>query len=393
MDDSSIVPKTAIVKLNGGLGTSMGCLGPKSLIKCTEDGRTFLDVIIQQFQQVNDIASRLILLNSFNTSSDTIDYLNSKWSGVNVVEVLQYPFRRVDADSKQPLSMDTAKNFNPPGHGSIYYDLYYSGELQKCIDQGIEYLFISNSDNLAATFDPKIASYLRSSNTPFLIELTEKTSADVKGGTIVRCDDGLKLWEIAQVNESDLDLFMKQPYFNTNNIWVHIPTLLNTIQSKLLSLDLILNQKSIDSKNIIQLEYAMGSAIQSFKSAKALIVPRSRFFPIKKVSDYLLLISDYTTIDDHGDIFWDLSSRPMIHCYPPFDTISAFHDQITVIPSLKDIKELTIGGDLHIHDFIRFKGVVNLLIPPSYSFQPDPSEHSIIENLSIGFSDGDIFLT
>ncbi len=45
--------KLIVVKLNGGLGTSMGCLGPKSSITVRDD-LTFLDLTIRQLE-VNDI--------------------------------------------------------------------------------------------------------------------------------------------------------------------------------------------------------------------------------------------------------------------------------------------------------------------------------------------------
>ena len=41
--------KLVVVKLNGGLGTSMGCQGPKSLIAVRND-LTFLDLTIQQIE-------------------------------------------------------------------------------------------------------------------------------------------------------------------------------------------------------------------------------------------------------------------------------------------------------------------------------------------------------
>lgn len=45
----SMLQKIIIVKLNGGLGTSMGCRGPKSIIP-VRDGLTFLDLTLQQLQ-------------------------------------------------------------------------------------------------------------------------------------------------------------------------------------------------------------------------------------------------------------------------------------------------------------------------------------------------------
>ena len=39
----------AVLKLNGGLGTTMGCVGPKSAIE-VRDGMTFLDLSVRQIE-------------------------------------------------------------------------------------------------------------------------------------------------------------------------------------------------------------------------------------------------------------------------------------------------------------------------------------------------------
>jgi len=46
---SSLLDKLVVVKLNGGLGTSMGCKGPKSAISVRND-LTFLDLNVQQIE-------------------------------------------------------------------------------------------------------------------------------------------------------------------------------------------------------------------------------------------------------------------------------------------------------------------------------------------------------
>jgi len=48
-DVASSLNKLAVVKLNGGLGTSMGCKGPKSLISVRNEN-TFLDLTVQQIE-------------------------------------------------------------------------------------------------------------------------------------------------------------------------------------------------------------------------------------------------------------------------------------------------------------------------------------------------------
>ena len=67
----SMLDKLVVVKLNGGLGTSMGCKGPKSIIQVRSD-LSFLDLTVQQIEHLNktyDADVPLILMNSFNTDS------------------------------------------------------------------------------------------------------------------------------------------------------------------------------------------------------------------------------------------------------------------------------------------------------------------------------------
>ena len=44
-----MLDKLVVLKLNGGLGTSMGCTGPKSLISVRNE-LTFLDLTVQQIE-------------------------------------------------------------------------------------------------------------------------------------------------------------------------------------------------------------------------------------------------------------------------------------------------------------------------------------------------------
>lgn len=76
--------------------------------------------------------------------------------------------------------------------------------LEKFIKEGKEIIFISNIDNLGATVDLNILnSMLNPENgtgpSEFVMEVTDKTRADVKGGTLIRYKDKLRLLEIAQV--------------------------------------------------------------------------------------------------------------------------------------------------------------------------------------------------
>ena len=81
----ALLEKLVVVKLNGGLGTTMGCKGPKSAIT-VRDGLTFLDITVQQIEELNkkyDTNVPLVLMNSFNTDEDTMKIIR-KYSGFNI---------------------------------------------------------------------------------------------------------------------------------------------------------------------------------------------------------------------------------------------------------------------------------------------------------------------
>ena len=103
----SLLNKLVVVKLNGGLGTSMGCRGPKSLIS-VRSGMNFLDLTVQQIETLNkkygcDVP--LVLMNSFNTEEDTQvilkKYQNAK---VRVRCFNQHRFPRLNKETLQPIA-------------------------------------------------------------------------------------------------------------------------------------------------------------------------------------------------------------------------------------------------------------------------------------------------
>ena len=58
------------------------------------------------------------------------------------------------------------------------------------------------------------------------MEVTDKTKADVKGGTLINYDGKLRLLEVAQVPKDHIEDFKsvkKFTVFNTNNLWINLP--------------------------------------------------------------------------------------------------------------------------------------------------------------------------
>lgn len=302
--------RAAVVKLNGGLGTSMGMTRAKSLL-AVKDGVTFLGAIVRQVLRLRERHGArlpLVLMDSFHTREDSLAAL-AVHEGIEAdvpLDFVQNKEPKIRADDLMPVSWppDPDLEWCPPGHGDLYTALVTSGMLQALLDRGYEYAFVSNSDNLGAVLDPRILAWFAAERIPFLMEVADRTEADRKGGHLAaRAADGqLVLREIAQTPEGDLDAFQdvaRHRFFNTNTLWVSLPALAGVLEARdnVLGLPMIVNRKTVDpadssSPEVFQLETAMGAAISVFEGARALRVSRERFAPVKTTSDLLALRSD-----------------------------------------------------------------------------------------------------
>lgn len=328
-----------VIKLNGGLGTSMGCQFPKSLIQLT-DSQTFLDRVTQQLGP--DIP--LVLMNSFYTDKAT---QNACLNGANIELFLQHRFPRIDQETGRPH--DT---WSPPGHGNFYLSLYTSGVLDRLLSSGKRMAFVSNIDNLGATVDLSILGHFVLTNAEFLMEVTPKTRLDVKGGTVAWHHGQLTLLERAQVapcHMTEFEDISKFSIFNTNSLWIDLQAIRDKITQYLLKLPLIVNNKMVDGRAVIQLETAMGAAISHFDRSSILSVDRSRFLPVKRTSDLLLMRSDLFSVDGEGRYQLDKSrsyeALPVITWDDQYQSIAFFNQRFKNVPSMKRCRSLTIRGE------------------------------------------------
>ncbi|MEE1264686.1 MAG: UTP--glucose-1-phosphate uridylyltransferase, partial [Akkermansia sp.] len=316
--DAALLAQTVLVKLNGGLGTGMGLQKAKSLLEI-KPGVTFLDTIVRQVQSLRERAQypvNLLLMNSFSTSEDTMAHLAqyADFADAAKVEMLQNRVPKLVTETLEPVEFPANPELEwcPPGHGDIYPALVGSGWLDKLLAAGVKYAFVSNSDNLGAQLDTRFLRWFAESGAPFVMEVTRRTEADKKGGHLAtrKADGQPVLREVAQCPDEDVAEFQnigKHRYFNTNNLWIRLDALKEVLDANggVLPLPVICNSKTVDprdaaSPKVYQLETAMGAALQCFPGARAVCVPRSRFFPVKTCSDLLLLRSDAVEIDEAG---------------------------------------------------------------------------------------------
>jgi UTP--glucose-1-phosphate uridylyltransferase len=360
-----------MIKLNGGLGTSMGLTRAKSLLKVKNE-KTFLEIILKQAEKRH---VKLALMNSFSTHEDTIDAISKIKPPDSPLFFLQNKFPKILQENLAPA--DWPKNpdleWNPPGHGDIYPALYTTGTLKALLDQGIVYAFISNSDNLGATLDESLLGYFVENRFPFMMEVAPRTPSDVKGGHIARHKKGHHiLRESAQCPENELSAFRdikRYGFFNTNNIWINLKVLHKLIQkSGIVKLPMIRNPKTLDprdenSPKVFQIETAMGAAISLFEGAAVIKVPASRFLPVKKCNDLLAIRSDRFVFSAENNLIVNPNSgTKTIH----IDLDPKYYGKIDLfdkrfsgsVPSLTNCESLTVRGDVRFENNVTIKGRV-----------------------------------
>jgi UTP--glucose-1-phosphate uridylyltransferase len=381
--DGQALDRTVIVKLNGGLGTSMGMTKAKSLIE-VKDGLTFLDITVKQVLKLrddNDARLPLVLMNSFATRDDTLEAL-AQYPELEVdvpIDFLQGRVPKIRADDDlMPAEWpdDPAKEWAPPGHGDIYTAIVTAGMLEALLDAGYEYAFVSNSDNLGAVLDPRIVDWFAREDLPFAMEVTERTEADRKGGHLARRrEDGrLVLRETAQTPDDDLDALQdtgRHRWMNTNNLWINLRALRSALDERdgVLGLPMIVNRKTVDpgdksSPEVFQLETAMGAAIGVFDGAAALRVSRKRFAPVKTTNDLLGVRSDAYVLTDAfnvelapergGPPFIDLDSDR-------YKLLGDFEQRFPAgAPSLVECERLEVDGDVAFGAGVVVRGKVKI---------------------------------
>lgn len=365
---ADLLRETAMIKLNGGLGTSMGLSGPKGLLE-VKDGKDFYAILLEQvraFQEREQFQPPLLFMNSFNTKEETESRLRElKFEQSLPWGFLQSQVPKITEDGTLPEG-DEEHAWCPPGHGDIYASLLDSGLKEKLLEAGIRFLFVSNIDNLGAVLDSRPLQLMEDEGLDFLMEVTRRGEGDKKGGHLARTQDGrLLLREVAQCPEEDLPHFQnieKHRYFNTNNLWIR----LEAIDESWTDLPLIVNRKPFNpqeptSQKVVQLEQAMGAAIGTVTKTGALEVDRDRFKPVKTTNDLFLLRSDLFELSPKANLKQQKDALPVINLDPEhYKLIDDFDRLVKGVPSLLSCEALQVTGPVVINSDLNIEGKAHL---------------------------------
>jgi len=382
-----LLDKLVVVRLNGGLGTTMGLEKAKSLLKVKGEC-SFNDIIALQLRELGSstgVPIPLIHMTSFSTDED-IQGVMRHYPDLSPKDLpasfQQHRHPKIYADTMTPAKEALEEfNWNPPGHGDIYASLIATGLAERLLNMGKRYLFVANADNLGATVEPAILGYLAETGAPFLMETAERTKADAKGGHLARrrSNGRLLLRESSQAPTTpsgeiipefqDVDRYR---HFNTNNIWLDLLAVVRVARSHdgTVPLPLISNRKTVNprdksSRKVIQIETAMGAAIEVFEGSLALQVPRSRFAPVKSNNDLLVVRSDVYELQ--SDFTMRVSPNRKLPGLPlvsldatHYGLIKDFEERFRVVPSLVHAESLTVIGDVTFSHPVSIQGKVTI---------------------------------
>jgi len=201
------------------------------------------------------------------------------------------------------------------------------------------------------------------------MEVTDKTRADIKGGTLIQYEGKLRLLEVAQVHKDHMEEFKsikKFNVFNTNNLWINLPAIKRILEDRTLDLEVIVNPKSLDhGVNVIQLETAVGAAMKCFENAMGINVPRSRFLPVKKSSDLFLIMSNLYSLSQGALVMSPermFLSTPLVKLGDAnFKKVNDFLHRFASVPDILELDHLTVSGDVTFGKGVVLKGTVIII--------------------------------
>ncbi|MBE6483878.1 MAG: UTP--glucose-1-phosphate uridylyltransferase [Actinomycetaceae bacterium] len=387
-EQAEALRRTVFIKLNGGLGTSMGMDRAKSLLPVragSADGAmlSFLDIIAGQVRHVRSafgVQMPLIFMNSFRTQRDTLAalaaYPDLMHEGLPL-DFVQHQEPKLRVDNLEPVEWpeDPALEWCPPGHGDIYVSLLDTGLLDTLIERGYRYACTSNADNLGAAPDGRLAAWFAASGAPYAPEVCERTAADRKGGHLARrlSDGRIVLRDTAQTPAEDMKWFTdesRHPFFHTNNLWFDLQALRDVLNSSdgMAGLPLIRNRKTVDPSNpdspeVYQIECALGAIVERFDGALPVLVERSRFLPVKTTDDLLLLCSDAYELGEDFQLRLAAQAAPLVELDSRYYKRMADFDARFPhgAPSLREATRLAVTGDWTFGSAVRVRGSVELV--------------------------------
>ncbi|MEY4514281.1 MAG: hypothetical protein RLZZ450_6403 [Pseudomonadota bacterium] len=274
----------AAVVLAGGMATRFG-----GVVKAAVEvagGRTFLDL------KLDDIGASAVraggrvptlLMTSFATDREVSKLAFAATTSARPVKTFsQSVSLRLLRDGSIYRDQRGDVSLYAPGHGDLPFAIRRSGCLAELRQAGVRHLYMSNVDNLAATFDPAIIGAHLSGNKAITVEVADKARGD-KGGAPARVNGVLQIVEGFRFPTSfDQDSI---PTFNTNTLLFDLEALESNC-----SLNWFAVKKKVDGAEVIQFERLVHE-LTAFLPTQMLAVSREgvdgRFMPVKDLDELM----------------------------------------------------------------------------------------------------------
>lgn len=371
-----LLDKFVVLKVDDASGRNMGLEGSKSAIDMC-DGKTFLDFIINQIQNLNSkygCSVPFLIFNKNSTHDSTSKVLeNYSESSINVRTLKQGE----SPDLTLSGGHSSQEEVHPFDDGDIFRSLMIGGTLDLLLSQGKEYILVMKSDNVATVIDPSILNHLMTNDIDYCMEVTPSHSFN-----LILNPMNFKLQDIARNQDKNLRGNFK--LIDTTNMWVSLRAIKMLFDSNKLKLKKPSISKAIDDDQTLLQEADTGPAIQFFDDVVGVSLPESRFLSLDATSDLLILQSDLYACRE--GVLTRNSARtnplnPVIDLGPEFEKIGDFQSRFKSIPSMIELDSLVVRGDVWFGANITLKGLVTIAAKPGLKLEiPDGL---VIENKEI----------
>jgi UTP--glucose-1-phosphate uridylyltransferase len=112
---------------------------------------------------------------------------------------------------------------------------------------------------------------------------------------------------------------------------------------------------------VIQIETAMGAAIEVFPDSVTIEVGRDRFVPVKTTNDLLVLRSDAYDLGSDFVLDQVAETLPFVDLGEVYKVVEEFDKRFPAgVPSLKEAESLVVDGDWTFGERVQVKGEAQL---------------------------------
>ncbi len=285
--------RVAALILNGGMATRFGGV-VKGVVPVLPD-RPDLSFLSVKLAGVRAAGPRVAaaLMHSFATEAESAAHLTAiGWSGLapeRRIEFLQSILPRVLPDGTPLAALAGAEAapdavlYAAPGHGDTLRRAREGGVVQALRDRGVEHVLVSNVDNLGATLDPAVVgAHLAAvaAGAELSVEVVARAPDDA-GGCVASLGGRPAIVESFRLPPGTA--LTDYPHFNTNTLWITLDALSRPHELTWFPVERRVPWSGGELL-AVQFEQLIGQITESARAA-CLLVPRSRFLPIKTRED------------------------------------------------------------------------------------------------------------